>query len=213
VEVNRIVRSGMPLVLICRDVDEAEAPIVRGDDFTGALALTRHLIEQGHRRIAFVGGRRLTSAGRERHAGYEAAHREASLPIDPALDISEAMTAAGGRDAAATLLALDPRPTAIFGFNDLVASGLIAALRRAGVLPGIEIAVAGYDDTEPAAWSTPALTSVFNVPDQIGALAADLLRRQIQGERVAPERILIRPELRVRESTFFPLMPETRRPF
>ncbi|MCX5496871.1 LacI family DNA-binding transcriptional regulator [Kaistia dalseonensis] len=203
-EMNRIARSGMPCVMICRDVGgtgEVDLPMVRGDDFAGSRSVTRHLIAAGHQRIAFVGGRRASSAGRERHAGYAAAHEEAGLTLDPTLHISEAMTAAGGRDAAPHLLSLSPPPTAIFGFNDLVASGLIAALHRAGITPGRDIAVAGYDDTELAAWSTPALTSVFNVPEQIGSLAADLLRRQIEGERVPPEHVLIEPALRIREST------------
>lgn len=200
-EIDRIAASGLPFVLICRDVDNVGVPIVRGDDFTGALRVTRHLIDEGHRRIAFVGGRRQTSAGRERHAGYVEAHREAGLTVDPALDIPEGMTPAAGRDATAPLLALADRPTAIFGFNDQVAFGLIAALRRAGITPGTEIAVSGYDDTDGAAWSMPALTSVFNAPDRIGALAAKLLRGQIDGDGVLPERILIEPELRIREST------------
>lgn len=200
-EVLRVARSGLPLVMICRDIGEIGVPVVRGDDFAGALALTRHLIERGHRRIAFVGGRRQTSAGRERHAGYVAAHAEAGIEIDPALDVPEAMTQRAGRDAVAGLLALSRRPTAIFGFNDLVALGLMSALRRHGIEPGRDIAVAGYDNTDGAAWTTPALTSVDNVPGPIGATAAALLRDQIAGLPVRTERILIAPELIVREST------------
>lgn len=200
-EVRRIAATGLPFVMICRDIGDVGVPAVRGDDFAGALALTRHLIAEGHRRIAFVGGRRLTSAGRERHGGYAEAHREAGIPIDPALDIPEAMTQGAGRDTAAALLALEPRPTAIFGFNDQVALGLMSALRRAGIEPGRDIAVAGYDDTDGAAWTTPPLTSVYNMPERIGALAASMLRNQIDRIAVRPERILIEPQLKIREST------------
>ncbi|WP_323181498.1 LacI family DNA-binding transcriptional regulator [Kaistia algarum] len=200
-EVLRIVRTGLPFVMICRDVGDIGVPVVRGDDFAGGLALTRHLIAMGHRRIAFVGGRRLTSAGHERHAGYVEAHREAGLAVDPALDIAEAMTQRDGRDAAPALLALGPRPTAIFAFNDLVAFGLMSALRRARIEPGRDMAVAGYDDTDGAAWTTPSLTSVHNVPEEIGQRAAALLKDQIAGIAGRPERILIEPILRVREST------------
>lgn len=203
-EIERISRSRMPFVMICRDIADIAVPIVRGDDYAGALALTRHLIAGGHRRIAFVGGRKQTSAGRERHAGYVAACREAGIEPDPALHIPETMTQAAIRDAAMRLIALDPRPTAIFGFNDFVAFGLVAALRLAGIEPGREMAVAGYDDTEVAAWSAPALTSVFNVPDRIGSVAAYLLQGQIDEVGAPPERILIEPVLHIRDSTRFP---------
>ncbi|MBB5752500.1 LacI family DNA-binding transcriptional regulator [Prosthecomicrobium pneumaticum] len=200
-ELDRIARSGMPVVSVCREVGGAAIPTVRGDDLAGAFMLTDHLIEEGHQRIAFVGGRRASSAGRERHEGWIAAQRDAGIEPDPALDIAEAMTQPGGRDAVPKLLSRRERPTAVFGFNDSVALGLMAALRRAGVEPGRDIAVGGYDDTDAAAWATPSLTSVWNAPEPIGAAAADLLRRQIGGERVGAERLLIEPELRIREST------------
>ncbi|MBN8998483.1 MAG: substrate-binding domain-containing protein, partial [Rhizobiales bacterium] len=200
-DVQRIVRSRMPFVMICRDIGDIGVPVVRGDDLSGAMALTRHLLDAGHRRIAFVGGRRATSAGRERHAGYVAAHRAAGVEVDAMLDIPEAMTQGDGRGAAAALLELRPLPTAIFGFNDQVALGLMAALRRAGIEPGRDIAVAGYDDTDGAAWSTPSLTSVDNMAEPIGSLAASLLQDQIAGVARRAERILIEPQLRIREST------------
>lgn len=199
--VARIVDSGLPFVMICREVADIAVPMVRGDDFSGGRALTRHLIAEGHRRIAFVGGRRATSAGRERHAGYVAALAEAGIVADPALDVPETLTQAAVRDAAMTLLALPSPPTALFGFNDFVASGLMSALRHAGLEPGRDVAVAGYDDTDGAAWSAPALTSVFNAAEKIGSLAASLLSAQIHGEPAAPTRILIEPELRIRASS------------
>lgn len=111
------------------------------------------------------------------------------------------MTTADGRDAVGQLLSARPRPTAVFAFNDLIAHGLLSALRRAGVEPGRDIAVAGYDDTDGAASRTPALTSVWNKPDEIGKIAAALMLRQISGAPVGPVPAPILPELRVREST------------
>ncbi len=207
VAVARIVESGLPFVMICREVADIAVPMVRGDDFLGGRALGRHLIEEGHRRIAFVGGRRATSAGRERHAGTVAALIEAGIAVDPALDVPEAMTQAEVRAAAMHLLALADPPTAMIGFNDQVASGLMSALRHAGREPGRDVAVAGYDDTDAAAWSAPALTSVFNAAERIGSLAASLLSAQIDGAPATPERILIEPELRIRASTR-PIPPE-----
>ena len=78
-DIEAIVRTGTPVTLICRDVDGIEVPCVRGDDFTGMQAITRHLIARGHRRLAFVGGRRHTSSGRDRLRGFMAAMDEAGL--------------------------------------------------------------------------------------------------------------------------------------
>ncbi|MCA1298326.1 LacI family DNA-binding transcriptional regulator [Stappia indica] len=204
-EINAIARSGIPVTLICRDVEGAEVPVVRGDDVAGARALTEHLIARGHRHIAMVGGRRQSSAGRDRNLGWRQALEAAG--IDPAaqLDLPELMTQSDGRDAVPRLLAARPRPTAVFGFNDLLALGMLSALRRAGVEPGRDMAIVGYDDTDGAATRTPALTSVWNCPDEIGRRAADLILRQIAGEKVGAARLLIAPELRIRESSPPPL--------
>lgn len=199
--VARITDQGLPFVMICREVSGAAVPLVRGNDFSGARALARHLVAEGHRRIGFVGGRRATSAGAERHAGYVAALAEAGIEADPALDCPEVMSQAAVRASAERLLALEDPPTALIGFNDLVAFGLVSALRHAGREPGRDVAVAGYDDTDGAAWAAPALTSVFNAAERIGTLAAGLLAAQIDGAEMEPERILIEPELRIRAST------------
>lgn len=200
-EINELVATGIPVTLICRDVEGARAPVVRGDDVAGGRMLTRHFVERGHRDIAMIGGRRRSSAGRDRNLGWRQALVEAG--IDPAaqLDVPELMTQADGRDAVAGLLSARPRPTAVFGFNDLIAQGLVAGLRRAGIEPGAGMAIGGYDDTDSAAGGVPALTSVWNSPDRIGAEAAGLILRQIGGEAVGDERRLIEPRLNIRESS------------
>ncbi|WP_209001579.1 LacI family DNA-binding transcriptional regulator [Stappia indica] len=200
-EINQLVETGIPVTLICRDVEGARAPVVRGDDIAGGRMLTEHLIAQGHERIAMVGGRRRSSAGRDRNLGWRQALEAAGLDPAAQVDIPELMTQADGRDAVPALLAAQPRPTAVFGFNDLIAFGLIDALKRAGVEPGSGMAVGGYDDTDGAAGGSPSLTSVGNNPGRIGREAAELILRQIGGEAVGDERRMIAPALNIREST------------
>lgn len=200
-EINQLVETGIPVTLICRDVEGARAPVVRGDDVAGGRMLTEHLIAQGHERIAMVGGRRRSSAGRDRNLGWRQALEAAGLDPAAQIDIPELMTQADGREAVPALLAVRPRPTAVFGFNDLIAFGLTAALKRSGVEPGTGMAVGGYDDTDGAAGGSPSLTSVCNNPARIGREAAGLILRQIGGEPVGDERHLIEPSLTVREST------------
>ncbi|WP_208980409.1 LacI family DNA-binding transcriptional regulator [Stappia indica] len=200
-EINQLVETGIPVTLICRDVDGARAPVVRGDDIAGGRMLTEHLIAQGHKHIAMVGGRRRSSAGRDRNLGWRQALEAAGLDPAAQVDIPELMTQADGRQAVPALLAANPRPTAVFGFNDLISFGLIDALKRTGVAPGDGMAVGGYDDTDGAAGGSPSLTSVCNNPERIGREAAELILRQIGGETVSDERRMIAPSLNIREST------------
>lgn len=200
-EINQLVETGIPVTLICRDVEGARAPVVRGDDIAGGRMLTEHLIAQGHERIAMVGGRRRSSAGRDRNLGWRQALEASGLDPAAQVDIPELMTQADGREAVPALLAAQSRPTAVFGFNDLISFGLIDALKRSGVEPGEGMAVGGYDDTDGAAGGSPSLTSVCNNPGRIGREAAELILRQIGGEAVGDERRMIAPALNIREST------------
>lgn len=148
-----------------------------------------------------VGGRRGSSTGRYRNAGWRKALEEAG--IDPAsqLDLPELMTQADGRAAVPKILEAEHRPTAIVGFNDLVALGMMTTFRRAGIEPGPDMAITGYDDIDGADARTPALTTVSAQPDKIGRLAALTLLRQIAGDRVPNTPIVIEPDVRIRESS------------
>ncbi|NRG17252.1 LacI family DNA-binding transcriptional regulator [Rhizobiales bacterium] len=196
-EIVRLTRSGVPVTLICREIEGVPAPLVRGDDHAGGYAATKHLIENGHRRIAMVGGRRQTSVGRDRNRGWREALSDAG--IDPAsqIDIPELMTRDEGFEIVPQLLNADPAPTAVVAFNDLIALGLLDGLRRAGRT----LAITGYDDINAAAKQAPSLTSVNNSATRIGRIAADLILKQIAGDATGNERILIEPELMIRESS------------
>jgi DNA-binding LacI/PurR family transcriptional regulator len=200
-EINRLIGQGIPVTLMCREIPGVWAPCVHGDDIAGGYAVTKHLIEQGHKNIAMVGGRRESSTGQHRHAGWCKALEEAGFDPKKQIDIPELMTQADGREVVPQLLNAATKPTAVMCFNDLVALGIMPALRRMDVEPGPDMAVTGYDDVDGAASRTPALTTVCNHADKIGRLSALTLLRQIAGERVPNRPILIEPDLRIRESS------------
>lgn len=200
-DINALADMGLPVTLICRNLEGVNTPVIRGDDVSGAWQITAQLIAQGHRNIAMIGGRQGSSAGVERRAGWEKALREAGIDVASQLFIPELMTRSDGFEVVSQVLAHAPRPTATFCFNDMIARGLIEGLRRAGVDVGTEMAVAGYDDIIGAATSTPSLTSVNNSATEIGQRAAQMILAQITGETIARERILIEPTLKLREST------------
>ena len=200
-EINRLVGQGIPVTLMCRELAGVWAPCVHGDDFSGGYAVARHLIQQGHTKIAMIGGRRGSSAGRDRHAGWKKALLEAGLDPETQIDIPELMTQSDGRGIAPEIVNRPDRPTALMCFNDLVALGMMPALRKMDIEPGPDMAITGYDDIDGAGNRTPALTSVNNHADKIGRLAALTLMRQVAGERVPNRPIVIEPDLRIRESS------------
>lgn len=199
-DIAGLTRAGVPVTLICREVEGVGVPIVRVDDFRAAHMATRHLIDQGHRRIAIAGGRVLSSAGRERRAGWAAALREAGLDPAGQVDIPDLMTHTDGREAVADLLSANPRPTAVVAFNDLVASGILEGVR----LTGAGLAVTGFDDILPADGRSAALTSVDASAAEIGRIAASLILRQISGAPIDGERYLLEPQLKIRKSSLPP---------
>ena len=179
-DIDAIMRTGTPVTLVCRDIEGANAPSVRGHDRDGMREVTRLLIEKGHKAIAFVGGLRSTSSGRDRYAGFLEAMAEAGL--EPTLDIPELMTQGDGRKAAEIIVGHTPRPTAVVCFNDVLAFGLMSSFTRLGIRPGTDIAVTGYDDVDGAATWAPALTTVENGSEEIGREAARAIYALIVGE-------------------------------
>ncbi|PRD42774.1 transcriptional regulator [Phyllobacterium phragmitis] len=196
--------NGLPVVLIARTVEEANVPVFRGDDSYGIGLATNHLISLGHTRIAMIGGTDQTSTGRDRYHGYVVAMEKAGLPVSPEWRIPGPRTKQGGFEVAPQFLALIDKPTAAVCWNDLTAIGLMNGIARAGLVPGEDISVTGYDDLEEAAIATPALTTVWNGQREVGLRAARALLDQLNGVGAPPRQELIKPELRIRQSTAKP---------
>ncbi|GIL01912.1 MAG: transcriptional regulator [Alphaproteobacteria bacterium] len=200
-DIAKIEKSGLPVVMIARWVPGATAPVFRGDDKQGIRMATTHLIELGHRRIAFIGGRRETSTGRDRREGYLTAMREHGLEPDPAWQMGSQATRKAGYDSVRAMFEAGIRPTGIVCFNDLVAIGVLSGLRSLGLVPGHDVAVTGYDDISEAEIASPALTTVWNGQQEAGRRAARAMLAILAGQPVARDKVLIAPQLRVREST------------
>lgn len=194
-------KHGLPAVLIARTVDGVDNPTFRGDDAFGISLATNHLIALGHKRIAMIGGTDGTSTGVDRYQGYVEAMEAAGLEVKPEWRLSGPRTKQAGFEITSKFLALKDKLTAAVCWNDLVAIGLMNGIARAGLVPGVDISVTGYDDLEEAEIATPALTTVWNGQREVGRLAARaLMDRLASGEHVGAQS-LIRPELRIRQST------------
>ncbi|MDX1742136.1 MAG: LacI family DNA-binding transcriptional regulator [Ruegeria sp.] len=189
---------GIPVIQMLRSVSDTKGDFVSADYQTGIETLCAHLIRLGHKRIAFLGGNLDHSATRQRIKGFKAALDRAQLPSD--LIVRTASDSSGGRDGAAKLLSSENPPTAIACFNDRVALGAMAAVRAAGLVPGRDIAVTGFDNINAGAEAYPALTTVETHARDIGREAGRLLLRRIEGPTMSNERIIVPTRLIIRES-------------
>lgn len=191
-------RRGVPIVLLARP-PVGGADSVRADNRDAALALVTHLLDHGHRALAFVGDPDASSDAAERWEGFIAAHEMAG--VEPAFDpIGCAFREADGRRAGDELLARRMPPTAIVGANDEIAMGVLEAARDAGITVPQSLAVTGWDDIPAARHLSPPLTTVRQPMLDIGRRAAALLHDQITTTRSEPRHEVLPTELVVRSS-------------
>lgn len=196
-----LLRRRMPVVMIDRDVPNVEVDAVLTDNQLGGFLATRHLLELGHRRIACIAGPSSITPSAERIIGYRRALEEAGLPYDETLVIRGDYHSQSGMEITHTILQMDPRPTAIFALNDLMALGALRAASEAGYSVPQDLAVVGYDDLELARFTNPPLTTIAQPKKEVGARAIDLLVDRMSRKSRAPSRLVLPPELIVRRST------------
>jgi LacI family transcriptional regulator len=178
-----LVDAGMPVVRIesaKKRGGELAIDDIYVDSHAASLAVTQYLIAKGHRRISMVAGRGGPQS--VRIEGYKAALGAAGL--EPDVILEEAFSEENGFHAAEKILARATRPSAIFAANDLMAIGVMQALRERNVaIPG-DIAVVGFDDISAAKLVTPSLTTVAQFQYQMGVKAAQILMERLRGTTV-----------------------------
>ena len=170
------------------------------DNFAGGEAAARHLIDQGRKRIAFLGD----ASGhypefRERYRGMCAALDQAGHPIDPALQIDALTLEESGHEAACQLLATGQQFDAVFAASDMIAIGAMRAFQEAGRTIPHDIALVGFDDIPAASLSHPPLTTVAQDYRRAGEMLVDTLIRRIGGKPT--DTTLLAPHLIVRKSS------------
>jgi LacI family transcriptional regulator len=176
----------LPVVLLNTRVDGsldgAAFDAINVDNHGGAFAMVRHLAGLGHRRIALIRGPEENADARERLRGYRDALRAEGIEPSPELEIPGDFSEESGYRAGRCLLALEPRPEAVFAANDSMAIGCLFALREAGVeVPG-DIALAGFDDIPIARYLTPPLSSVHVPITELGTRAMERLLHAVESK-------------------------------
>jgi DNA-binding LacI/PurR family transcriptional regulator len=177
---------------------------VRIDNHHGGCLATEHLIQQGHRRIAYVGGPEDHIDGVERLAGYSQALGEAGIAFDPALVVRGTGRVGGGERALSALMLLDQVPTAAFCYNDMTAVGLLHAAWAHGLAVPRDLAVVGFDDIPLASYVQPPLTTIAQPTKTMGEQAVEMVRALMaNGSHATADvsNVVVQGQLVVRESS------------
>jgi DNA-binding LacI/PurR family transcriptional regulator len=196
--------AAVPTVQLARAIPLLDAPAVEIDHALGTRRSTEHLVELGHRRIAFVGSERDLAVDRERVRGYTEALEAAKIGVQPSLLRLGRPSFAAGIDAARRLLALGRPPTAIVASNIQLTLGVLGAVSERGFTVPRDISVVGYGDPEWFAWWGPGITTIQIPIAMMAETAASLLlQRDGDGRREERKRrrVLLAPELVLRGST------------
>lgn len=211
---HEMIERGVSVVCIGRDFHDENADSVTADALHGGFQATQHLIDLGHKRIAFIGATVVNGVNLKRLQGYLKALKENGLEVDERLitgnseaneDAPGYSTEKLGYEAMKRLLVLPNRPTAVFARNDFTAVGAINAIKESGLSIPKDISIVGFDDIPMAIHTSPALTTVRQPTRRQGSLAAEFLLRRIEAkETVRREEIVLECELIVRDSTSSP---------
>lgn len=193
-------------VLSGNEAPDTRLPCVMVDDYKAAHQITGHLINQGHRQIAFIAGEKQHHSTTERQRGFIQALKDHGITPQPELMIEGTYSFGTGVQSIQQLLALPSPPTALFACNDEIAAGALFGARMQGVDVPRDLAIAGFENSPFSTQTFPPLTTASQPTAQIAQRAASSLIRLLQARKrkqdnlVIPANIFV-PELIVREST------------
>jgi DNA-binding LacI/PurR family transcriptional regulator len=170
-----------PLVTINRKSEAIASDHVAVDNAGGMLQVMDHILALGHRRVAFIKGLVSSTSAAERYRTYRSAMRRAGLPIDSSFVIQGDYTIESGAQAGARLASLARPPSVIVAANDLMAIGVLGALRDKGIAVPMDISVVGFDDIFLAGHPLINLTTVAQPKYDTGICAARMLMQRIEG--------------------------------
>jgi LacI family transcriptional regulator len=196
-----LLREKMPFVVFGRTQSSQEYVFIDVDGEAGQRELTKHLLDVGHERIAYITPPQNLTFTQLRVRGFHQAMSARALGVPPQYLIEGDLTEAGGYRAAEALLTLAEPPSAIMTGNDLMAFGVMSLIQSRGLRVGVDIAVGGFDDIPAAEHVHPGLTTIHQPIYQIGQQVTRLLLDMIAGNPPEQSGTLLLPRLIVRGST------------
>lgn len=192
--------SGIPIVLVDREIHGLEADTVIVDNVRGAHLAITHLVKLGYERIAILAGPQLLTPGRERLQGYNNALYEAEREPDKALVKIGTFKVESGYELTHELMDSPNPPDAIFASNNLMALGCLRALHERRVRIPDDVALVGFDDMPWAEDLNPPLTAVAQPSYELGNQALELLLKRMRNPDAPYRKVMLQPRLIIRKS-------------
>ena len=189
----------LPVVATGRNLKAPDLFAMNFDNFGGGVLATNHLIELGHRRIAFITGDPLHPDSNERLRGYRSSLEQAKIAYDPGLVVVGDYNLDSGLRAVQRLTDAGQAFTAIFAANDQMATGAALGLHRMGLRIPQDVSLVGFDDLPTSAFAIPPLTTVHQSAYEQGRLAAYAMLQLLGGDTPTAE--VPKPRLMARESS------------
>jgi LacI family transcriptional regulator len=197
--VETLQQNGIPVVVIDRRVSEQQVDQVRCDSVEGAYQLTRLLTSLGHRHIALLNGPQNVSTASDRLIGFNRALTEIGSSALEQVVISGAFTRESGSEMTRQVLAMSPRPTALFAANNFIALGALRALEEVGMHVPEDMAIVTFDDLPESLVVSPILTVAAQPVYEMAARATEMLIKRLAGkgsegfeEVVFPTKLIVR---------------------
>nr|WP_299073322.1 LacI family DNA-binding transcriptional regulator [uncultured Allomuricauda sp.] len=200
---EKIKSKGIPLILFDRGENDLNVDYIGIDDYASSHMIVEHLIAQGCKRIAHIGGYKHTRIFNNRIRGYVDAIKKNNLPLDDKLLIESSLTKEDGRAKMMQLLSLDERPDAVYVAGDYAALGALQVLKENKIKVPSEIALVGFGNEPFTSLISPAITSVEQHSSEIGKLAAKTFLNRIKEPilKQTLNKIILDAELIVRDSS------------
>ena len=194
--------KSLPVVVSGRSLQAPGLFALNFDNYTGGFMATRHLLDLGHTRIAFIAGDQEHPDAAERMRGYCAALESVGVPLDPALVVPGRYYEISGQQAVDRLLDEGREFSAIFAANDQMAAGAALSLFRHGLKVPDDVSLVGFDDLPTSMYATPPLSTIQQPAYELGRMAAASVLQLIGG--TVPDAVLPAPQLLIRESSQAP---------
>ncbi len=202
--IHDLTQRNFPFVLIDHQGIGKDCPAVGATNWQGGFTATEYLIKLGHQRIGFITGWMDLGCALDRLEGYRSALRTYHIPDQPDLIYEGTFFQPDGFAGASKMLDLPEPPTAIFASNDVMAMGVMDAVRERGLRVPEDVSVIGFDDIPQASLIRPTLTTINQPLEKMGRVAAQMLLDLLHQPEKKAERIELPTQLVVRESCSAP---------
>lgn len=199
---KKVMNKNKPLILFDRTTEAVNTSSVAIDDYQGAYTAVTHLIENGYKKIAFLSGNKKVSVFRERFRGYSAALNDQNFPLIEEYIIEAPSEVEHGKLIIEQLMKLPNPPDALFSSSDFSALGVIKWLTQNNYKVPEDVGVVGFGNDPFTQYLDPTMTSVDQKSKEMGKTVAQVFLEQIEGRTSIHRKVLLSPQLMVRESSF-----------